>query len=199
MHIRLLVLAAALAFAAGAHAQLREFSQAGTLKIDAGSAQRDAARRLLTRQGRRRVEHRTHRARSELAQRISTTTISKVPTRRRRNAHRIWPGRKIRQDRNHQHCRGLVCAGAAAIVHVRRQPAFAPARIAGKTAGRDWLRTRETRVDANGLRQGNAQARRNVRVRYSGGDAAARRCRNLPAGRQIRRLTGAVPNAQACG
>jgi hypothetical protein len=38
MHIRLLVLATALAFAAGAHAELHEFSQAGTLKIDAGSA-----------------------------------------------------------------------------------------------------------------------------------------------------------------
>ncbi|HZX90956.1 MAG TPA: hypothetical protein VFE67_09950 [Rudaea sp.] len=36
MHNRLLVLAAALAFAAGAHAQLHEFSQAGTLKIDGG-------------------------------------------------------------------------------------------------------------------------------------------------------------------
>ncbi len=38
MHIRSIVVSAALAFAAGAHAQLHEFSQAGTLKIDAGPA-----------------------------------------------------------------------------------------------------------------------------------------------------------------
>ena len=38
MHIRLLSAAAALAFAAGAYADLHEFSQAGTLKIDAGAA-----------------------------------------------------------------------------------------------------------------------------------------------------------------
>jgi hypothetical protein len=38
MRIRLIVLATAIAFAAGAHAGLHEFSQAGTLKIDAGSA-----------------------------------------------------------------------------------------------------------------------------------------------------------------
>ena len=38
MHIRLLAFAAVLAFATGADAQLHEFSQAGTLKIDAGAA-----------------------------------------------------------------------------------------------------------------------------------------------------------------
>ena len=38
MHTRLLVLATASAFAAAAHADLHEFSQAGTLKIDAGAA-----------------------------------------------------------------------------------------------------------------------------------------------------------------
>jgi hypothetical protein len=38
MHIRLLALATALACATGAHAQLHEFSQAGTLKTDAGAA-----------------------------------------------------------------------------------------------------------------------------------------------------------------
>jgi hypothetical protein len=37
MHIRLLTAATALAFTAGAHADLHEFSQAGTLKIDAGA------------------------------------------------------------------------------------------------------------------------------------------------------------------
>jgi hypothetical protein len=38
MHIRLLAFATALTFATVAHAQLHEFSQAGTLKIDAGAA-----------------------------------------------------------------------------------------------------------------------------------------------------------------
>jgi hypothetical protein len=37
MHIRLLTVATTLAFAAGAHADLHEFSQAGRLKIDAGA------------------------------------------------------------------------------------------------------------------------------------------------------------------
>jgi len=37
MHIHLLTAVTALAFAAGAHADLHEFSQAGTLKIDAGA------------------------------------------------------------------------------------------------------------------------------------------------------------------
>jgi hypothetical protein len=194
MNMRLLAAAPALAFAAAAHADLHEFSQAGTLKVDAGaprSATLHAACSPDKDGGALSIELIVLEANT--LKDFDYDDFEGPDAAAGQGAESSGLDDRIGYDGNLQHRRGLVCAGAAAILHVRRQPAFASARSAGETAGRDRLGIRETRMDANRIRQGNAQTRRNVRLRRGSRDAAAQRCRGVSAGRQVR-LTKAAPD-----